>query len=63
MSGLESLDRAETLLVRVEAVRAQLESAEVPEKAVELLVELSQLAKDVETELQRAKRDADARPR
>ena len=49
--------------MRVEAVRAQLESAEVPEKAVELLVELSQLAKDVETELQRAKRDADARPR
>ena len=63
MSGLESLDRAETLLVRVEAVRAQLESAEIPEKAVERLVELSQLAKDGETELHRAKRDADARPR
>lgn len=63
MSVDETLDRAEALLGRVEAVRAQLEGTDDPEKAVELLGELSQLAKEVETELQRAKRDADARPR
>ena len=33
------------------------------DKAVELLGELSQLAKEVEAELQRARRDAEARPR
>ena len=59
----ESIDRADMLLGRVEALRAQLEGTEDPEKAVELLGELSQLAKEVEAELQRAKRDADARPR
>lgn len=59
----ESLTRAEALLGRVEALRAQLETTDEPQRAVELLGELSQLAKEVETELQRAKRDADARPR
>lgn len=63
MSQSESIDRAEQLLGRVEALRAQLEGTDDPDKAVEILTELAQLAKDVETELQRAKRDADARPR
>lgn len=59
----DSIDRAEQLLGRVEALRAQLEGTDDPEVAVQVLTELAQLAKDVETELQRAKRDADARPR
>lgn len=63
MNQSESIDRAELLLGRVEALRAQLEGTDDPDKAVEILTELAQLAKDVETELQRAKRDADARPR
>jgi hypothetical protein len=63
VSQSESIDRAEQLLGRVEALRAQLEGTDDPDKAVEILTELAQLAKDVETELQRAKRDADARPR
>jgi hypothetical protein len=63
MSADESLNRAETLLGRVEALRAQIEGTDDADKAVELLGELSQLAKEVEAELQRARRDADARPR
>jgi hypothetical protein len=59
----EALDRAEQLLFRIEAVREQLEGTEDPEKAVELIGEVSQLAKEIEAELQRAKRDADARVR
>lgn len=63
MSADESLNRAESLLGRVEALRAQIEGTDDADKAVELLGELSQLAKEVEAELQRARRDADARPR
>jgi hypothetical protein len=61
----ESLSRAEELLTRVEAARAELErlSAEEggsPERAIELLGELSELAKAVEDELTRAQRAAEA---
>ena len=65
MSTDESLSRAEELLTRVEAARAELErlSAEEggsPERAIELLGELSELAKAVEEELTRAQRAAEA---
>ena len=65
MSTDESLSRAEELLTRVEAARAELErlSAEEggsPERAIELLGELSELAKAVEDELTRAQRAAEA---
>jgi alpha-D-ribose 1-methylphosphonate 5-triphosphate synthase subunit PhnH len=65
MSSDESLTRAEELLARVEAVRAELEQlaegeAESPERAIELLAELSELAKAVEEELTRAQRAAEA---
>jgi hypothetical protein len=61
----ESLTRAEELLARVEAVRAELEHISEgeggsPERAIELLGELSELAKAVEEELTRAQRAADA---
>ena len=61
MSTDEALTRAEELLARVEAVRAELEQlaeGEVgsPERAIELLGELSELAKAVEEELSRAQR-------
>ena len=65
MSTDEALTRAEELLARVEAVRAELEQlgegdAGSPERAIELLGELSDLAKAVEEELNRAQRAAEA---
>jgi uncharacterized protein involved in exopolysaccharide biosynthesis len=61
----DSLTRAEELLARVEALRAELEQLSEreggsPERAIELLSELSELAKAVEEELTRAQRAAEA---
>jgi hypothetical protein len=56
----ESLQRAEELLKRLEDARARLEQTDDPNAAVEVLQELSQIAKDVETEIQRARREADS---
>ena len=65
MSTDESLTRAEELLTRVEDVRAELEKISETEegsseRAIELLGQLSELAKAVEEELTRAQREADA---
>jgi hypothetical protein len=64
LSTDESLTRAEALLARTEAVRAELEQLSEgegsPERAIELLGELSELAKAVEEELTRAQRAAEA---
>ena len=60
MSAEDSLRRAEELLEKLEAARARLESTEDPEAAIEVLGELSELAREVEVELTRAKREADA---
>ena len=65
MATDESLTRAEELLARVEAVRAELEQlaegeSGSPDRAIELLGELSDLAKSVEEELTRAQRAAEA---
>jgi hypothetical protein len=60
MSAEDSLKRAEELLEKLEAARARLETTEDPEAAIEVLAELSELAREVEVELTRAKRDADA---
>ncbi len=65
MSTEDSLTRAEELLARLEAARAELEQLSrgeggSPERALELLGELSELAKAVEEELERAKRAAEA---
>jgi hypothetical protein len=64
VSADEALTRAEELLARVEAVRAELEQlgegeSGSPERAIELLGELSELAKAVEDELTRAQRAAE----
>jgi hypothetical protein len=64
VSADESLTRAEELLARVEAVRAELEllsegEGGSPERAIELLGELSELAKAVEDELTQAQRAAE----
>ena len=60
MSAEDALKRAEELLEKLEAARARLESTEDPETAIEVLAELSDLAREVEAELTRAKREADA---
>jgi hypothetical protein len=64
VSADESLTRAEELLARVEAVRAELEQLSEgdggsPDRAIDLLGELSELAKAVEDELTRAQRAAE----
>jgi hypothetical protein len=65
MTTEDSLSRAEELLARLEAARGELDrlaQAEggSPERALEILSELSELAKGVEEELERAKRAAEA---
>ena len=65
MSAEESLQRAEELLAQLEETRADLErlsESEDVDGAIEALTRLSQLAKEVEAELQKARREADAAP-
>ena len=59
MSTEESLGKAEDLLARLEAARDRLDQTQDPDQAIEILQELAELAKDVEAELQRAKRAAE----
>ena len=60
MSADESLSKAEELLNRLEAARARLEQTDDPEQAIEVLQELAELAKEIEAELQRARRATEA---
>jgi hypothetical protein len=55
----EALANAEQLLAKVEAARARLEEADA-EQAIEILQELSDLAKQVDAEIERARRSAEA---
>jgi hypothetical protein len=70
LSTDDSLSRAEELLAKLEAARGELDqlaqagaesgAGGSPERALEILAELSELAKSVEEELERAKRAAEA---
>ena len=65
MSSEDSLTKAEELLARLETARAELdrlaqEEGGSPERALEILSELSELAKSVEEELDRAKHEAES---
>jgi hypothetical protein len=60
VSTEDSLRRAEELLTKVEQARARLDSTQDPEAALDVLAELAELAKEVEGEIQRAKREAEA---
>jgi hypothetical protein len=67
VSAEDSLTRAEQLLARLEAARAELEQlseADDAQRALDVLGELAELSKAIEEELQRAKREAetDAEP-
>ena len=61
MSGAEErLKNAEELLDRLERTRARLEETTDPDAAIEVLTELSEIAKEVEAQLQQAKREAES---
>jgi len=62
VSAEDSLRRAEGLLDRLEKARAELEkvtAAGDSEAAIEVLTELAEIAKEVESELTRARREAE----
>ena len=58
MTAEESLRRAEELLERLERTRQELESTQDADRAIEILSELAEIARDVEAELNRAKQEA-----
>lgn len=58
-SGGGGIDRAEALLHRLEQARARLDSELAPDEAVDVLNELAEIAKEVEVEIQRARREAE----
>jgi hypothetical protein len=62
VSADEALAKAEELLERLEATRAELErlsEANDADRALDILTELADLSRQVEEELQRARRRAD----
>ena len=59
-SAEDALARAETLLQRLERSRERLESTDDPDAAIDVLTELSEIAKQIEREIAEAKRRAEA---
>ena len=57
-SAEDSLKRAEELLGRLEQTRERLEAADDPDAAIDILAELAEIAKQVEAELEQARREA-----
>jgi hypothetical protein len=57
MSDQNPAERLQELLERLEGARARLEAAEDPEQAVEVLGELGELAREVQVEIERARRE------
>ncbi|MEP6910533.1 MAG: hypothetical protein ABI896_08905 [Actinomycetota bacterium] len=58
MSADDALSRAEDLLERLERTRARLEETKDAEAAIDILGELAEIAKQVEAELESARREA-----
>ena len=59
-SAEERLRSAEELLDRLERTREKLEQTKDPDEAIEILTQLSEIAKEVEVQLQQAKRAAES---
>ncbi len=55
----DALRRAEELLDRLEQTRARLEVTADPDQAIDVLTELAEIAKQVEAEIEQARREAD----
>jgi hypothetical protein len=53
----EPVARLQELLARLESARAELEGVDDSERAIEVLSDLSALAKDVQAEVERARRE------
>lgn len=62
MTAVDPLDHAAELLGQLEQKRAQLEATKDPNAAVDLLGEITELAKEAHAEIERARREADAQP-
>ncbi|HYX88451.1 MAG TPA: hypothetical protein VE753_03690 [Gaiellaceae bacterium] len=60
MTAEERLRNAEELLERLERTRGRLEETTDPDEAIEILSELAEIAKAVESQLQQAKREAES---
>jgi hypothetical protein len=60
VSANDPLGRAEELLARLEAQREKLEATDDADQAIEVLQELADLARQIEVELQAARRAAEA---
>ncbi|HSC49077.1 MAG TPA: hypothetical protein VLD16_02350 [Gaiellaceae bacterium] len=59
-SAEERLRNAEELLDRLERTRERLEQTTDPDEAIEILTQLSEIAKEVEVQLQQGKRAAES---
>jgi len=59
-SAEDALAQAEELLARLDRARERLESTEDPETAIEVLGELNEIAKQIESAVSEAKRRAEA---
>jgi hypothetical protein len=57
MSQTDPVGRLQELLDRLEASRKRLEETGDPERAVDVLRELADLAKEVQVEIERARRE------
>ncbi len=55
----DSLTRVEELYTRLQAARAKLEATDDPESAIDVVAELSEIAKQVEEETARLRREAE----
>jgi hypothetical protein len=60
MSAEDRFRNAEELLDRLERTRARLEDTKDPDQAIEILSELAEIAREVESQLQQAKREAES---
>jgi exonuclease VII small subunit len=59
-SAEERLKSAEELLDWLEQTRVRLEGPKDPDEAIEILSELADIAKQIEAQLQQAKREAES---
>jgi len=57
MSQTDPVGRLQELLDRLEASRKRLEETDDPERAVDVLRELADLAREVQVEIERARRE------
>lgn len=58
MSAPDHVNRLQELLDKLETTRAELEGTEDAERAVAILQDLAELAKEVQAEVERARREA-----